>query len=344
MAVNYSAVLWNRQKKIYDRIMLGLIGLYLVLFILLNVLFFPEITAETLIIRATGSCAIIMLHIILLIGPICRLNSKYLPILYNRRHLGVTMFIIALIHGLFSMIQFHALGDMNPLSSLFLSNTHYGSLVNFPFQTLGFFALLILFLMAATSHDFWLNNLSPKIWKSLHMLVYVAYALLIMHVVLGVIQLEKSSVYIVLLGIGLFCVIGLHLVAAFKEKRVEFRPQKDSADDFVEVCDVNEIDENRAKVILVGDENIAIFKYEGKLSAVHNVCKHQNGPLGEGKIVDGCITCPWHGYQYLPENGQSPPPFKEKVCTYDLKVVGSKVFVNPKPHAEGTAVEPVKIT
>mgnify|MGYP003753304843 CR=1 FL=1 len=48
---------------------------------------------------------------------------------------------------------------------------------------------------------------------------------------------------------------------------------------------------------------------------MHNVCKHQMGPLGEGKIIDGCITCPWHGYQYLPANGQSPPPFTEMVKT-----------------------------
>lgn len=343
MAVKYSAVLWNRQKKIYDRVMLGLIGIYLILFVLFNVLFYPEITAETLIIRATGTCAIIMLHLILMIGPACRLNDRYLPLLYNRRHLGVTMFIIALVHGVFSTIQFHALGDVDPISSIFFSNTHYDSVANFPFQTLGFFALLILFLMAATSHDFWLKNLSPKNWKTLHMLVYVAYALLIMHVVLGVIQLEKSPTYFILLGLGMASVIGLHLTAAFKEKNREFRPHKDANKDFVEVCDLSEIEENRAKVILVGDENIAIFKYDGKLSAVNNVCKHQNGPLGEGKIVDGCITCPWHGYQYLPQNGQSPPPFKEKVCTYDLKLEGSKVFVNPKPYAEGTEIEPLKI-
>jgi nitrite reductase/ring-hydroxylating ferredoxin subunit len=30
----------------------------------------------------------------------------------------------------------------------------------------------------------------------------------------------------------------------------------------------------------------------------------QNGPLGEGRIVDGCITCPWHGYQYRPDTGR----------------------------------------
>ena len=61
-----------------------------------------------------------------------------------------------------------------------------------------------------------------------------------------------------------------------------------------------------------------------------------SGPMGEGKIIDGCITCPWHGFQYLPKNGQSPPPFKEMVSTYDVKVNEGKVWLNPKPYPEGT--------
>src|SRR5207302_4707264 len=98
----------------------------------------------------------------------------------------------ALAHGVFSIVQFHALGDTNPLVSVFVSNTRYASLADFPFQALGFFALLILFLMAATSHDFWLHNLGAPVWKRLHMLVYAAYGLLIAHVALGALQSETS--------------------------------------------------------------------------------------------------------------------------------------------------------
>ena len=79
-----------------------------------------------------------------------------------------------------------------------------------------------------------------------------------------------------------------------------------------------------------------MYKSENKLYAIHNVCKHQGGPLGEGKIIDGCITCPWHGYQYLPANGQSPPPFKEKVNTYDVRIEGTAVWINPTAYPEGT--------
>jgi len=67
------------------------------------------------------------------------------------------------------------------------------------------------------------------------------------------------------------------------------------------------------------------------------------GPLGEGMIIDGCITCPWHGYQYNPENGQSPPPFTEKVKTYKVKIVKDIIWVNPEPLDEGTFVEPAQI-
>lgn len=335
MSVQYAPVLWNRQKKIYDRIMIGLIFFYLVLFIGAQIIFFPEITAETLIIRATGTLAFLMLHIILCIGPLARLNEYFLPLLYNRRHLGVTMFIIALIHGVFNIIQFHALGNADPLVSLFTANEHYFSFVNFPFQILGFFSLLILFFMAATSHDFWLKNLSPRTWKSLHMLVYVAYAMLLMHVMLGVIQLEKSAIWIGVYGVGMAVVIGLHVLSIFKGKNIDKHTGIEN-DGFIEICSVEDIEEKRAKVVLINGENIAVFKYGGKISAVNNICRHQHGPLGEGKIVDGCITCPWHGYQYLPHNGQSPPPFTEKVETYDVKIFNGKIYVNPKPYPEGT--------
>jgi len=41
---------------------------------------------------------------------------------------------------------------------------------------------VILLLMAATSHDFWLTTLTAPVWETLHMLVHAAYALLIAHI------------------------------------------------------------------------------------------------------------------------------------------------------------------
>ena len=327
---------WNRQKKIYDWMIFSFCTVYLIVFVLLTAIFNPDYTFETVLIRSTSTLAVLILHVILSIGPLSRINKKFLPLLYNRRHLGVTMFCIVLVHGAFSIIQFHSLSNVNPFVSLFTSNTHFGSLADFPFQALGFFALIIFFLMAITSHDFWLHNLSPKIWKSLHMFVYLAYFLVVMHVMLGVIQYETNHVFIIIMAVGAVTLIVLHLIAGIREVRKDNLAFKLKEEGFVFVCDVNEIEQSRAKIFCIDRERIAVFRHENKLYAVHNVCKHQGGPLGEGKILDGCITCPWHGYQYLPHNGQSPPPFKEMVSTYNVKVVKDKVWLNPKPFAEGT--------
>jgi len=336
MSVGYAAVGWNRQKKIYDWLIFGFCVLYLLTFIILTTVFNPDYTFETVLIRSTSTLAILLLHIILSIGPLARLNKKFLPLLYNRRHLGVTMFCIAAVHGVFSIMQFHTLGNVNPLVSLFTSNTNFGSIADFPFQALGFFALIILFLMAITSHDFWLHNLSPKIWKTLHMFVYLAYFLIVMHVMLGVIQYETHPVFVILISLGVIWLIILHLIAGIKEVKKDNEKFNPAVEGFIYVSEANEFQEGRAKIFCIDKERIAVYKHENKLYAIHNVCKHQGGPLGEGKILDGCITCPWHGYQYLPHNGQSPPPFKEKVSTYDVRVREGKVFVNPKPYPEGT--------
>ncbi len=343
MGLDYKLVQWNRDKKLYDRfILIGTLS-YLVTFAALTLVFNPETTAETLIIRAFGTLAILMLHFILIIGPLSRHNSLFLPLLYNRRHLGVSMFLAALVHGLFGIIQFHTLGTVNPIYSVFTSNMDYSSLTDFPFQVLGFLALLILFAMASTSHDFFLKNLSPRIWKGLHMLVYLAYTLVLMHVVLGAFQQEISMVTFALLALGFVVVAGLHISAAFKKSSKMGEAQSLSPDGWLRLCPARDIDDLRAKIFKINNEAVAVFRYEGRLSAVHNACKHQGGPLGEGKIIDGCITCPWHGYQYYPENGQSPPPFTEKIHTYELKLVDGIVYINPEALPEGTDVEPVRI-
>ena len=106
---------------------------------------------------------------------------------------------------------------------------------------------------------------------------------------------------------------------------------------------VTDIPEKRAKIVCASGERIAVFRYDGKLSAISNACQHQNGPLGEGRIIDGLVTCPWHGYQYDPACGASPPPFTEKVPTFAVVVRDGQVFVDPKPYPAGTPIEPARL-
>jgi methionine sulfoxide reductase heme-binding subunit len=348
MGVEYRAVQWNRQKRLYDIVLIGGVAGYLVIFGILTKLLFPYVTDEIMLMRAFGTAAFVLLHVVLCIGPLCRLNRKFLPLLYNRRHAGVTMCLLGFIHATLVILTYHAGGDTNPILGIFVSTPVTGPFAGVPFQPFGFFALAILVLMAATSHDFWLANLSAPVWKSLHMLVYAAYGLLVLHVTFGILQSEVSPVYVLTVAVGFVTVLGLHITAGFREipaDRDTARQSGDSTplDGFIRACSVDEIPEKRARIVCLSGERVAIFKYDGKISAVSNVCQHQNGPLGEGRIHEGCITCPWHGYQYVPETGASPPPFVEKVPTFNVHVENGQVLVHPKPNPPGVRAEPAVV-
>jgi DMSO/TMAO reductase YedYZ heme-binding membrane subunit/nitrite reductase/ring-hydroxylating ferredoxin subunit len=348
----YKAVGWNRQKKLYDFTLLGLVLLSASIFGVFTALRHPDTTAETFIIRFTSVAAFLLLHVILAIGPLARLDARFLPLLYNRRHLGVTMALLALVHGVFAIIQFHALGDTNPLVSVF---TAYGrdyappfadfrAISQFPFEIFGFGALVILLVMAATSHDFWLRNLGPSVWKALHQLVYVAYALLLAHVLFGALQSERSPLYPVLLGLGFVSLVALHLRAARKERALDRQRISAEADGFFAVAKATELREGEGQVVVAAGQRFALYLQGGRLFALSNVCRHQGGPVGEGRIVHGCITCPWHGFQYQAEDGCSPPPFTEVLPTYPLRVVGDAIYLSPQALPLASKSEGVEFT
>jgi len=301
---------------------------------------FPSSAPETLLIRGLGTCAFLMLHVILAIGPLCRLDDRFLPLLYNRRHLGVSMFVVAAVHGTISLLQFHAFGPLNPLVSVFVSDGSFGDGADVPFQPFGFVALVILLFMAVTSHDFWLKTLSPRSWKSLHMAVYVAYVLLFAHVMFGYIQDATSIVPAALTMVGALTVTTLHIVSGRRERAADRSLSGMAADGFVDVCPAASIPDGRAHTVSLSGERVAIFRHGDKLSAISAVCQHQNGPLGEGRIVDGLVTCPWHGYQYCPFTGSSPAPFTEQVATYPVRIRNGRVFVRSHPNALDAPTEP----
>lgn len=347
MSLSYRCVDWNRQKRIYDCVLAGLLVVAATVFTGVTLLRNPNATAETLVIRGSAFLSVLMLHIILCIGPLCRLDRRLTPLLYNRRHLGVSMFILALIHAVFAVIQFHGFGNENPLVSVF---TAYGrdflswtrdprSFVHLPFEPFGAVALLILFLMAATSHDFWLRNLGASFWKTLHLGVYLAYGAILAHVALGYLQAQRDWLTTAVFCGGFTVVATLHLLAARRELRLDAAAETLAGQGFVDACAVDEIRDGRARIVLAGGQRVAVWANDGKFFATTNVCRHQGGPLGEGRIIDGCITCPWHGWNYQPEDGCSPPPFKEIIETHQTRVVGKRVWVRITANPLGTRCE-----
>jgi nitrite reductase (NADH) small subunit len=72
---------------------------------------------------------------------------------------------------------------------------------------------------------------------------------------------------------------------------------------------------------------LCIANVEGVLYATDNVCPHWGGPLGQGRIENGKIVCPWHGWQFDPKTGQTPRKLNARLALHRIVIEGEDVFV-----------------
>lgn len=346
MSHRYQAVHWNQHKRVYDVFIVGAMAAYLIVFIGVLLATTPptEVPSDPIIaIRALGSLAILMLHVVLAIGPLARISPLFNVLLYNRRHLGVFTALIATAHGGLNLVWYFGFGEYaNPIAAAFATSGGFGSLLTFPFHLLGMLALVILIVLASTSHDYWLRNLSPRAWKWLHMSVYLAYALVLAHVLLGAAQAGRGGNYAWLLGSGFVVIAGLHLIAGLKENS---KPELRVEGEWVDAGPASELRDGAAKTVRLRDgQSLAVFRDGDEFWALSNVCAHQQGPLGEGRVVGGCATCPWHGHQFKLDSGQAPAPFDERVPAYRVLIRQGHVLVHTEPADPGEKLEPARLS
>ncbi len=69
-------------------------------------------------------------------------------------HFGVLTFFVALAHAWFMIEWYEAQGTLPNLLAELTTWRDYAKFIGFPFKVIGLAALLLLFLLAATSHDF----------------------------------------------------------------------------------------------------------------------------------------------------------------------------------------------
>src|SRR6266567_257750 len=95
--------------------------------------------------------------------------------------------------------------------------------------------------------------------------------------------------------------------------------------------------ELRARVPLsvnVERHRIAVFLYNGRLTAISDICNHKGGPLSEGRLRDEFVTCPWHGWEYSVVTGKGPAGYdEEQVPVYALEERPDGVYVQIPPIA-----------
>ena len=340
MSIRYVPVGWSRTKLVYDAVLLAAVVAYLLIYMRLGPALQPAIIPPdggALGMRAFGSCAFLLLSFVLCIGPLARLDRRFLPLLYNRRHFGVITSAVAAGHAWHVLGWYFAFAAIPPFEGVLSADTSFFQLRGFPFIPFGIGALAIMLALAVTSHDFWLAFLTPPVWKRLHMAIYAAYGLVVLHLAMGALQSSANPLLAMVVAASVAGVCGLHLLA-------RAAPPASLPGDWIDAGPAGAIADGRGiTVLLGGGVAAAVFRDGGRLSAISAHCAHQNGPLGEGRVIDGCITCPWHGFQYRLTDGCAPAPFTERLATYNLRLDGGRVWLDRRANPPGTPVVPLEV-
>ncbi len=97
---------------------------------------------------------------------------------------------------------------------------------------------------------------------------------------------------------------------------------------FVKVGRADEIGPGQKQIFEVDGVMVVVVNLDGEYFCVEDVCTHDGGPLGEGKL-DGCqLICPRHGARFDVRTGDALTlPAFEPVPTYQVKVVNGDLLV-----------------
>ena len=89
---------------------------------------------------------------------------------------------------------------------------------------------------------------------------------------------------------------------------------------WTEVALAADVPPGGSKLVIVEGEQIAVFNDNGMFSALSNRCSHARGPLVDGILKDGIVTCPWHGAQYDLRTGAALcAPARGSVPAYQVR-------------------------
>jgi nitrite reductase (NADH) small subunit len=97
--------------------------------------------------------------------------------------------------------------------------------------------------------------------------------------------------------------------------------------DFVTVARADELAPGEVRRVQAGEEEIALARIGDDFYAVQGACLHLEGPLGDGRLEDHVLTCPWHGWQYDLRTGRNEFDLAIQLRTYDVRVENGEVRV-----------------
>ena len=97
--------------------------------------------------------------------------------------------------------------------------------------------------------------------------------------------------------------------------------------EFVTVGRVDDFLPGQGRKVVVSGRHIALFRLDDQFFALDNMCLHRGGPLCDGAIDRGVVTCPWHGWSYEISTGTMVQDPRVGVSKHEVRLTGDEISV-----------------
>ena len=91
----------------------------------------------------------------------------------------------------------------------------------------------------------------------------------------------------------------------------------------------SDVEVGKGKQFTVNGVVVAVFNVGDKFYATEALCRHQDGPLAEGKLDGEIVECPWHFWHYNVRTGKLVDYIKDvKLNTYTVEVRDDGLYID----------------
>jgi nitrite reductase/ring-hydroxylating ferredoxin subunit/uncharacterized membrane protein len=108
--------------------------------------------------------------------------------------------------------------------------------------------------------------------------------------------------------------------------------ERSSSDAWSDAIAEDELPREKSRTVRAGGVWVLLWRdRDGSVSAIGARCSHLGGPLGEGPIEGGVVTCPWHGSRFRLGDGhvcRGPATHPQQV--FDVRTEAGRLLVRPR--------------
>jgi len=100
-------------------------------------------------------------------------------------------------------------------------------------------------------------------------------------------------------------------------------------ENWVTVGSLTDIPRRGARCVKRGGMTIAVFRtVDDHVFALEDRCPHRKGPLSQGIVHDGCVTCPLHNWVISLESGEAQGADEGAVATFPVRLDGETILLS----------------